>query len=547
MVSKLILVLIKHTFIIVLQENQFKNMKRIKLLALIFFSTTGIFAQVNYVKDIENSISTYVKATDFNGRIVVFEGDSLKFDYKKGYSNFERNTLIDETTTFNIASVSKMITSIAILSLVDDGLIKLDDQLNAYYPKLPKNITIENLLNHTSGLQKRVFIIAHNWKALNGSIDPERFIDFLAKEPIRFLPNEKFEYNNTNYIVLYDLFKKIKNQSIEDFMTSKGYFTSMDDLANKAVSYDYNESNGQWVFDENMPGNFESSYEKSLLGSGHYYLNPKEAIDIVKAYKGFISKEMYNKTIKPSDISTQDEDESDYGFGVRIQYDNNRNKILNHIGKNYGGRSHFSYYPNKDITLFLVTNTDDPNFQGFSIQLSNIIANNDKFNMPELSIAHQLSRYISVSSSNQINDEFYRLKKTNNFYISRPQLNDIAYHLWEQNDKEKALEIMKINTQEFPDNVNLHFNYAEGLQETEDYTKAIKEYTIAKELKVRLGENVDLIDKRIEFCISKTTKEHIEKEHRITQLESRLKNLQMQSITLRENINNLKRKNNNRD
>ena len=516
-------------------------MKRTKILVLMLLSMTGIFAQTNYVEEIENSINEYVKVTDFNGRIVVFEKDSVKLDFKKGYSNFERNTLIDETTTFNIASVSKMITSIAILSLVDKGIIKLDDQLNSYYPKLPKDITIENLLNHTSGLQKRVFVIAHNWKALNGSISPDVFLNFLAKEPIRFLPNEKFEYNNTNYIVLYDLFKRIENQSIENYLISNGYFRSFNDYKNRAISYDYNESSGQWVFDENIPGNFESSYEKSLLGAGHFYINPKETIDIVKAYKEFISKETYSEIIAPSEISTKDEDISDYGFGVRIQYDNKKNKILNHIGKNYGGRSHFSYYTNKDITLFLVTNTDDPNFQNLASRLSDIISNDVKFTMPKLSIAYQLSKHINVSTSSQIDNIFYRLKRSNQFYISRPELNDIAFHLWEQNEKEKSLEIMKINTEEFPDNASLHFNYADGLQETGDYTKAIRAYNIAKKINIEAGKQFNHIDEKIEFCASKTTKEDIESENRITQLENQSEKLKEQSLALSEKIKNIEK------
>ncbi|MCB0462394.1 MAG: beta-lactamase family protein [Flavobacteriaceae bacterium] len=516
-------------------------MKCTKTLALMLLSMTGIFAQTNYVEVIENSINEYTKVSDFNGRIVVFERDSVKLDFKKGYSNFERNSLIDDTTTFNIASVSKMITSIAILSLVDKGIIKLDDQLNSYYPKLPKGITIENLLNHTSGLQKRAFVIAHNWKALNGSITPEAFIDFLAKEPIRFSPNEKFEYNNTNYILLYDLFKKIENQSIEDYLISNEYFVSFNDLKNRAISYDYNEANGQWVFDENIPSNFESSYEKSLLGAGHFYINPKEAIDIVKAYKGFISKETYSKIITPSDISTKDEDKSDYGLGVRIQYDNKKNKILNHIGKNYGGRSYFSYYTNKDITLFLVTNTDDPNFQSFASKLSDIISNEVEFTIPKLSIAYQLSKHINALTSSQIDNLFYRLKQSNQFYISRPELNSIAFHLWEQNEREKSLEIMEINTKEFPENASLHFNYADGLQETGDYTKAIRAYNIAKKLNIEAGKQFNHIDERIEFCTSRTTKEDIESENRNVLLENQLEKLKEQSLDLSVKIKNNKK------
>ncbi|MEZ4781399.1 MAG: hypothetical protein R2816_07535, partial [Flavobacteriaceae bacterium] len=80
-------------------------MKCTKTLALMLLSMTGIFAQTNYVEVIENSINEYTKVSDFNGRIVVFERDSVKLDFKKGYSNFERNSLIDDTTTFNIASV----------------------------------------------------------------------------------------------------------------------------------------------------------------------------------------------------------------------------------------------------------------------------------------------------------------------------------------------------------------------------------------------------------------------------------------------------------
>lgn len=124
----------------------------------------------------------------------------------------------------------------------------------------------------------------------------------------------------------------------------------------------------------------------------------------------------------------------------------------------------------------MITNTDDPNFHNFWPKLETIITDNSKFEMPQLSIADALSKAIPFLKSQEINEFFYDYISNGDYFVNRPAINDIAYHLGEQDQKTKGIEVLKINTEMFPEHYAASFYYAEGLEELEDFSKALIVY-----------------------------------------------------------------------
>jgi CubicO group peptidase (beta-lactamase class C family) len=134
---------------------------------------------------------------EFNGSIIIKEGNSIVYEYYKGFANIELKTKIDSTSQFAIGSVSKQITAVIVLREVQNGRLKLDDEITKYLPKLDstkyKNITIHQLLNHSSGIS-----------TLNASLE--------------FKPGTDFYYSNTGYNLLGEIVEKTSKKSFDELV-----------------------------------------------------------------------------------------------------------------------------------------------------------------------------------------------------------------------------------------------------------------------------------------------------------------------------------------
>jgi CubicO group peptidase (beta-lactamase class C family) len=129
------------------------------------------------------------------------------------------STLITKDTRFNIASNGKQFTALAILVLIDEKKINLTDDIRKYlptiYPKLNSKITIENLLNHTSGIRDVYDLWSLQgftwWKYTFSNKDVLALIE--KQQELNFLPNTKYLYSNTNYILLTAIIEKVTGKS----------------------------------------------------------------------------------------------------------------------------------------------------------------------------------------------------------------------------------------------------------------------------------------------------------------------------------------------
>lgn len=146
-------------------------------------------------------------------------------------------------TRFGIASGAKLLTSIAICKLVEQGKLKFDSLLKDYvdFDNFDDNVTIKNLLTHTSGLQdyfdeEEVSDFSELWNnnPMYMMKDPKDFITLIKKNKTMFKPGEKFHYNNGAFIILAFVVEKVSELRFTDFvkenifdvleMNSSGYF-----------------------------------------------------------------------------------------------------------------------------------------------------------------------------------------------------------------------------------------------------------------------------------------------------------------------------------
>jgi CubicO group peptidase (beta-lactamase class C family) len=194
------------------------------LLAIFLLSSVNLFAQSKFDNEAVDKI-LYQHANDnIPGMAVgiVKDGEILYENYL-GYANLEHEIKIDEETSFNIASDAKQFTALCILKLMDQGKLNLNDDIRKYLPGLYNNIqeeiTISNLISHTSGIRDYGYLIGltgkTTWKQF---IDNDDVIALLAdQKSLNFKPGTEYLYSNSNYILLTEIVKTVSGQEFNVF------------------------------------------------------------------------------------------------------------------------------------------------------------------------------------------------------------------------------------------------------------------------------------------------------------------------------------------
>jgi CubicO group peptidase (beta-lactamase class C family) len=171
---------------------------------------------------LDEYVTRLVEADQFSGVVVVArDGDTIIAE-PYGRADQEHNVLNSLDTPFQYASVGKMFTAVAIGQLAESGKIDFNDTLDKYLPEYPpdaaRRISINHLLTHRSGIVD-YFEALERLENVRNSENPQRdYLSVFANEPLRFTPGERFEYSNSNYILLGAIVERLSGQSFEDYL-----------------------------------------------------------------------------------------------------------------------------------------------------------------------------------------------------------------------------------------------------------------------------------------------------------------------------------------
>ncbi len=305
------------------------------------------------------------------GRILLAKG--------YGLANVELNVAVKPETVFESGSVGKQFTATAIMMLAQDGKLSLDDSITKYFPDAPltwKPILIKNLLSHTSGLPD------YATPAVSGPAGPlylrldfteDQLVTKLEALPVQWAPGEKWEYSNTNYVLLGILIHRVTGMPFAEFlnmrifkpldMTSTRLISQSDIIPNRAAGYGIGAGdqlkNQEWV-----SPTFDSTADGSL------YLN---VLDMAKWDAALYGTQLLSQTsldrmgtVYP--LNDGKPNPNQYGFGWWIRQQNNH-KVIEHGGIWQGFTSHISRYPDDSLTVVVLTNLDaaDPDLMAHVI------------------------------------------------------------------------------------------------------------------------------------------------------------------------------------
>jgi len=191
--------------------------------ALSGFAERAVAEPETQTAAIERVIQAEMSARGIPGaQLAIVQHNKLVFSGAYGQANLEAATPVTNQSVFPINSISKAVTGVAVMQLVEAGKLDLDAPLKAYLNTLPeawKEVTVRQALTHVSGLPE---IVDDNVRLIDGA-EPEAAWARVQQLPLRFDPGTRFAYTQTNYVVVGKVIEKITGQSFSDFVRSRQF------------------------------------------------------------------------------------------------------------------------------------------------------------------------------------------------------------------------------------------------------------------------------------------------------------------------------------
>ncbi len=354
------------------------------------------------------------------GVAVVKNGKVVK-KQSYGLANIELNVPVTADTVFEIGSVSKQLTGAGIMLLVEDGKINLDEKIKQYLPDTPdawKNVTVRNLLTHTSGI-KSYTAIGTGFE-LSKRLKRDEFIKLLATYPLDFETGSRYSYSNSGYNLLGFIIEAASEKSYWDFMRERifqklGMTQTFDRdpkyiVKNRATGYEL--ENGSYIGrDYDLTDLFAAGAFISTIGDLAKW-------DAAWRNDTLLKKESKTEAWKPFVLS--DGKPSLYGFGWNVA-DFRGHKLVSHSGSTAGFNAQISRFIDDDLSVIVLTNLGDAGFAG---TIARGIA---KIYIPSISIKAmkaqrekdaELSQLFSGVLRNRMNNEFNAQILTDNLIKS---------------------------------------------------------------------------------------------------------------------------------
>ncbi|MGH8026433.1 MAG: serine hydrolase domain-containing protein [Pseudoxanthomonas sp.] len=328
------------------------------LLLLLLMTSVPALAETRFPTGaVDKMMEKY--AGDAPGASVLVLRDGVPL-LRKAYGLADRELSIAATpaTNYRLASVTKQFTAAAVMLLVEEGRIGLEDSVRRWLPSLPAYadaITVRHLLTHSSGLIDYEDVMPADFTGQLHDADVLRLLE--TQQQTYFPPGAGYRYSNSGYALLALMVERASGQTFPDFLQLRifrplgmahtlAFMEGGPAIADRA--YGYSGSADGWV-------RTDQSTTSAVLGDGGIYssLDDLSRWDAALYDDRLLSDESRKLMFTPH-VNT-DQPDIRYGFGWRIT-----GETLWHSGESIGFRNVIVRYPQRRLTVIVLTNRDDP-------------------------------------------------------------------------------------------------------------------------------------------------------------------------------------------
>ncbi|CAM4870749.1 unnamed protein product [Rotaria socialis] len=311
---------------------------------------------------IDEVINTAMKTQKIPGvALGVFRRGEIIFSKVYGYSNLEHEVPVKLETMFQSGSVGKQFTSMAIMMLVEHEKLQLDDKIQKYFHDAPiewANITIRNLLTHTSGMVS--YSPDLNFQQAYTEDD---VYNIIKSTTLIYQPGQQFSYSNFGYIMLGFLIQRVTNQSYANFI-HEHIFRPLGMKTARIInetSIIPNRASGYVFIDDHIINQPWVSPIFNTMADGSFYFNIYDMVKWDEAlYSDVLLKRQASFDEMWSPVKLNGNITYEYGFGWSLLEAINGMRIIEHGGSWQGFRTMIVRVPEDERTVFLFTNMNRP-------------------------------------------------------------------------------------------------------------------------------------------------------------------------------------------
>ncbi|MDQ1160354.1 CubicO group peptidase (beta-lactamase class C family) [Chryseobacterium sp. SORGH_AS 447] len=298
---------------------------------------------------------------DLSGGILVAKGDDILYENYRGFAREGNQKPIDRNTPLHVASVSKTLTAMAMMKLIEAGKINLSDPLTKFFPGFPyPQVTVKTLLDQRSGLPKYEYFITKIQPApaelSKAFLTNEDILNMLIKyKPALARDTDTgFMYCNTNFAMLALVIEKVTKTPFPQAM--------------KEMIFDPLKMKNTYIFQEkDIPTASQSFYYGGsklypldrldlIYGDKNVYTTPRDLYNFSKAMfsKDFLKPGLMEQVFTP--YSNEKFGMNNYGFGFRMKIFDNGEKLTYHNGWWHGTNSVFAHLLKSKVTIIAIGN-----------------------------------------------------------------------------------------------------------------------------------------------------------------------------------------------
>lgn len=314
---------------------------------------------IKYHNAVAEVIEKSLLRGSFNGAILIAKEGDIVYEKYVGVKDPRQKASTDRITAetpFQIASTGKTMTAAAILKLWEEGKLSLDDEVTKFFPGFPyAGVTVKTLLNHRSGLPNYLYYMEKGkWVRNQQASNTDVLNTLISWKPAKAANADKrFQYCNTNYVMLALIVEKVSGVSFPEYMKTNifeplgmnnSFVIGPNEQANHMMSFQPN--NALWSLD----------FSDGPYGDKNIYSTPRDLLlwDRALTEERVLKPQTLDSAYTP--YSNEKPGIHNYGLGWRMLVYPTGKKIIFHNGHWHGFNSAFSRLPDEKATIIIISN-----------------------------------------------------------------------------------------------------------------------------------------------------------------------------------------------
>jgi len=437
---------------------------------------------------IDRLMSAYHACGQFNGVILVKQGNDVIYERAFGLANREWNVANTPDSKFLIGSVSKSYTALMVLILANEGLIDLNATINTYIPGYEgpgKNqATIHQMLTHTSGIPDHGAIPDLSKKRVRWMYDSDQYLELVKETTLKFAPGTGFAYSGIAYNLLAIICEKVTHTSFAELLRKRIFVplhmndstlnSNLDVDARRAYGYEYYLLDGY-----KLPSYISMDHCK---GSGGIL---STVGDMAKFnHEVFDAQTLTSKPLYKAMLTPHVKDWQEYGYGWwidTVDVNGGKKTLISHGGSTDGYKAYSTRIVEDRTDIIILENDYFRTDVGvkWTYDLTNDIIDvlaGKEVPEPKKSIAKALGLTIGRAGIDKALAQLAVLKKDPTYQISARDYYFLASELDGKNGlKAASIRIFEAGLADYPEDFRLNYYLAQTLTGSDD-TRALELY-----------------------------------------------------------------------